>query len=63
MFDAYAQFEELALSKKMEEIAESESPGDEDEVEVELRMSRWDTVNILGVYIFVKSIPLPLDSF
>ena len=41
MFDAYAQFEELALSKKMEEVAESENPGDEDEVEVELRMSRY----------------------
>ena len=40
VFDAYAQFEELALSKKMEEVAESESPGEEDEVEVELRMSR-----------------------
>merc|ERR1740128_808332 len=42
VFDAYAQFEELALSKKMEEVAESESPGEEDEVEVELRMSRFE---------------------
>jgi len=42
VFDAYAQFEELALSKKMEEVAESESPDAEDEVEVELRMSRFE---------------------
>ena len=41
MFDAYAQFEELSLSKKMEEVAEMENPGDEDEVEVELKMARY----------------------
>ena len=40
MFDAYAQFEELSLSKKMEEVAEMENPGDEEEVEVELKMAR-----------------------
>ena len=40
VFDAYAQFEELSLSKKMEEVAEMENPGDEEEVEVELKMAR-----------------------
>jgi len=42
VFDAYAQFEELSLSKKMEEVAEMENPGDEDEVEVELKMARFE---------------------
>merc|ERR1719481_1538553 len=42
VFDAYAQFEELALSKKMEEAAESENPGDDIEVEIELRMGRFE---------------------
>ena len=46
VFDAYAQFEELALSKKMEEIAEMEKPSDADEVEVELRMARLIDCNI-----------------
>ena len=41
VFDAYAQFEELALSKKMEELAEMEKTSSQDEVEVELRMARW----------------------
>merc|ERR1719300_1688792 len=44
VFDAYAQFEELALSKKMEALAESENPGDEDEIEVELRMGRFESL-------------------
>ena len=42
VFDAYAQFEELALTKKMEEAAESENPGDDIEVEIELRMGRFE---------------------
>ena len=42
VFDAYAQFEELALSKKMEEVAELEQPQQEDEVEIELRMGRFE---------------------
>merc|ERR1719431_311476 len=42
VFDAYAQFEELALTKKMEEAAESEAPGEEMEVEIELRMGRFE---------------------
>ena len=44
VFDAYAQFEELALSKKMEEVAELEVPTPEDEVEIELRMGRFETL-------------------
>merc|ERR1719471_827789 len=44
VFDAYAQFEELALSKKMEEVSELESPTTEDEVEIELRMGRFETL-------------------
>ena len=42
MFDAYAQFEELALSKKMEQVAELDVPTPEDEVEIELRMGRFE---------------------
>merc|ERR1719289_59740 len=42
VFDAYAQFEELALTKKMEGAAESENPGDDIEVEIELRMGRFE---------------------
>merc|ERR1719450_1021283 len=42
VFDAYAQFEELALSKKMEEASELESPQPEDEIEIELRMGRFE---------------------
>ena len=42
VFDAYAQFEELALSKKMEEVEEQEAPGPGDEVEIELRMGRFE---------------------
>jgi len=44
VFDAYAQFEELALSKKMEALAELDNPGDEDEIEVELRMGRFESL-------------------
>ena len=42
VFDAYAQFEELALSKKMEEVEAQEAPGQDDEVEIELRMGRFE---------------------
>jgi len=44
VFDAYAQFEELALSKKMEEVAAAASPSDTDEVEIELRMARFENL-------------------
>merc|ERR1719510_2762733 len=44
VFDAYAQFEELSLSKKMEEVAELEVLTPEDEVEIELRMGRFETL-------------------
>merc|ERR1719232_1881422 len=42
VFDAYAQFEELALSKKMEDVSELDSPQPEDEIEIELRMGRFE---------------------
>jgi len=42
VFDAYAQFEELSLSKKMEELAETETPNEDDEVILELRMARFE---------------------
>merc|ERR550519_151305 len=42
VFDAYAQFEELSLSKKMEELAETENPNSDDEVILELRMARFE---------------------
>ena len=42
VFDAYAQFEELALSKKMEEVSELESATPEDEVDIELKMGRFE---------------------
>merc|ERR1719347_1313196 len=44
VFDAYAQFEELALSKKMEEVAAAASPSDTHEVEIELRMARFENL-------------------
>jgi pre-mRNA-splicing factor SYF1 len=37
VFDAYAQFEELALSKKMEDIQEMDLPTEDDEVRLSLR--------------------------
>jgi len=42
VFDAYAQFEELALSKKMEEVSELDAPSPDDEIEIELRMGRFE---------------------
>merc|ERR1719347_1821134 len=44
VFDAYAQFEELALSKKMEEVVAAASPSDTHEVEIELRMARFENL-------------------
>ena len=45
VFDAYAQFEELSLSKRMEEIQDRQDEGDdgeEGELEVELYMARFE---------------------
>merc|ERR1740136_551129 len=41
VFDAYAQFEELALSKKMEDV---ETPTEEDELILDLYMARFEDV-------------------
>lgn len=40
VFDAYAQFEELSLSKRMEEVAEADD--EDDEIDVDLRLSRFE---------------------
>ncbi|KAI9561619.1 hypothetical protein GHT06_012579 [Daphnia sinensis] len=42
VFDAYAQFEELNLSHLMEEIGEKTNPTEDDDIEVELRMARFE---------------------
>ncbi|XP_056647942.1 pre-mRNA-splicing factor syf1 homolog [Diorhabda sublineata] len=42
IFDAYAQFEELSLSKRMEEVANKPNPTEDDETELELRLARYE---------------------
>ncbi|XP_015589714.1 pre-mRNA-splicing factor SYF1 [Cephus cinctus] len=42
VFDAYAQFEELSLSKRMEEAANNPNPTEEDDIELELRLARFE---------------------
>merc|ERR1719264_282067 len=42
VFDAYAQFQELILSRRMEELQAMENPTEEDEVEAELLMARFE---------------------
>ena len=43
IFDAYAQFEELSLSKKMEDMQSSgETPTEEEELELDLFMARFE---------------------
>ncbi|XP_037051652.1 pre-mRNA-splicing factor syf1 homolog [Bradysia coprophila] len=42
VFDAYAQFEELSLSKKMEDAAKEEDVPEEVEVDIELRLARFE---------------------
>ena len=42
VFDAYAQFQELILSRRMEELQSMENPTEEDEVEAELLMARFE---------------------
>jgi pre-mRNA-splicing factor SYF1 len=42
VFDAYAQFEELNLNHMMEEIGQKTNPTEDDDIEVELRMARFE---------------------
>lgn len=42
IFDAYAQFEELSLSKRMEEVANLANPTEEDDTDLELRLARFE---------------------
>ncbi|XP_013182935.2 pre-mRNA-splicing factor syf1 homolog [Amyelois transitella] len=42
VFDAYAQFEELSLSKKMEEVAKKPNPSEDDDIDLELRLARFE---------------------
>ncbi|XP_050306886.1 pre-mRNA-splicing factor syf1 homolog isoform X1 [Anthonomus grandis grandis] len=42
VFDAYAQFEELSLSKRMEEISKISEPSDDDNIDLELRLARFE---------------------
>ncbi|RVE48793.1 hypothetical protein evm_006567 [Chilo suppressalis] len=42
VFDAYAQFEELSLSKKMEEVAKKCNPTEDDDIDLELRLARFE---------------------
>ncbi|KAI4466206.1 pre-mrna splicing factor [Holotrichia oblita] len=44
IFDAYAQFEELSLSKRMEEIAKLATPTEEDDIDLELRLARFENL-------------------
>lgn len=42
VFDAYAQFEELSLSKKMEAVAKNNVVNEEDDIDIELRLARFE---------------------
>lgn len=42
VFDAYAQFTELDLNKKMEDLQNHPNPSEDDEIEVELVMARFE---------------------
>lgn len=44
VFDAYAQFEELSLSKRMEEVANLANPTDDDDIDLELRLARFENL-------------------
>ena len=44
VFDAYAQFEELALSRRMEEAAKNAVPDQDDDADIDLRMARFETL-------------------
>ncbi|KAF5275792.1 hypothetical protein FQR65_LT16525 [Abscondita terminalis] len=42
VFDAYAQFEELSLGKRMEEVSKLPNPNEDDDIELELRLARFE---------------------
>lgn len=42
VFDAYAQFEELSLSRRMEEVTASGVTSEETDVDIELRLARFE---------------------
>ncbi|KAL0274475.1 UNVERIFIED_CONTAM: hypothetical protein PYX00_006887 [Menopon gallinae] len=42
VFDAYAQFEELSLSKRMEEASNNPNPTEDDDIDLELRLARFE---------------------
>jgi pre-mRNA-splicing factor SYF1 len=44
VFDAYAQFEELSLSKLMEEVNAKESPSLDDDIAIDLRLARFENL-------------------
>lgn len=44
VFDAYAQFEEISLSKLMEEVAGKEKASPEDDIEIDLRLARFESL-------------------
>ncbi|XP_017767919.1 PREDICTED: pre-mRNA-splicing factor SYF1 [Nicrophorus vespilloides] len=44
VFDAYAQFEEISLNKRNEEICKIKNPTEEDEVDLELRLARFENL-------------------
>lgn len=42
VFDAYAQFEELSLARKMDDLANKTAPTEDDEIDVDLRLARFE---------------------
>lgn len=44
IFDAYAQFEELSLTKRMEEVAQLANPTADDDIDLELRLARFENL-------------------
>ncbi|KAF2879813.1 hypothetical protein ILUMI_26340 [Ignelater luminosus] len=44
VFDAYAQFEELSLGKRMEEISKLATPTEDDDIDLELRLARFENL-------------------
>lgn len=44
VFDAYAQFEELSLSKLMEEVAAKEYHTENEDIEIDLRLARFENL-------------------
>ncbi|XP_074038937.1 pre-mRNA-splicing factor syf1 homolog [Leptinotarsa decemlineata] len=44
VFYSYAQFEELSLSKKMKEVANQANPTEDDDTDLEMRLSRFENL-------------------